>query len=129
MRIYISHSTDRSYDFREFLYAPLKQSELAKEHAFIFPHERDYGDDPRNMKPEIERASFVVAEASYPSTSSGIELAWAHEAGLPIFVLYQHGRDYSRSLLVLTRYIEYYSGADDMITKIQKFIDDNSHLR
>ncbi|MFA6006632.1 MAG: hypothetical protein WC764_02830 [Candidatus Paceibacterota bacterium] len=129
MRIYISHATDKNYDFREFLYEPLQASPLAKEHIFIFPHERDYGSEPHNMKDEIIRSSFVLAEVSYPSTGSGIELGWASEHGKQIFCLYQYGRDYSRSLLVLTKHIDHYSGATELVQKITDFIKDNPQLR
>lgn len=129
MRIYISHSTDRSYDFRKFLYEPLQASSLMKDNTLIFPHERDYGNEPRNMKEEIKRAAFVLAEVSHPSTGSGIELGWANEHDVPIFCMYQYGRDYSRALLVLTKHIEHYSGATEMVEKIERFINDNRQLK
>ena len=129
MRIYISHSTDHSYDFRKFLYEPLQASALAREHTLIFPHERDYGNEPRNMKEEIKRAVFVLAEVSYPSTGMGIELGWANEHDVPILCLYQHGKDYSRALLVVTKHIDHYSGTTEMVEKIEKFIHDNQQLK
>jgi len=124
MRIYVSHSKIDGYDFRENLYEPIKSSALAKEHQFTFPY--DGGDStPHSMKDEIMRSSFVIAEASYPSTSSGIELGWANEHGKTIYCIYQHGREYSRSLLMLTKHIDQYSGAGEMLEKITNFIKSN----
>jgi len=129
MRIYISHSTDHSYDFRKFLYEPLQASALMKEHTLIFPHDRDYGDEPRNMKDEIIRSAFLLAEVSYPSTGMGIELGWASDHSKPIFCLYEYGKDYSRALLVLTKHIDHYAGAGEMVEKVEKFIHDNQQLK
>ena len=124
MRIYLSHPRG-DYDFREFFYEPIQASAIAKQHEFIYPHERDYGSSPRNMKEEIKKASIVIAEVSRPSTGSGIELGWAEAYDTPTLCLYQRGRDYSRSLLVVTRHIEQYSGKDDMVEKIEKFLANN----
>lgn len=66
MKIFVSHSTN--YDFDSELYAPLRQSDLAKEHEIILPHEnqRDV-----NTKDIIKNCDLVVAEVSYPSTGQG----------------------------------------------------------
>ena len=127
MRIYLTHAT-HGYDFSRYLYSPIKASTLAKAHTIIYPHERDYGNEPQNNKSEIHRASLVIAEVSHAAIGTGIELGWAEEARIPVLALYEHGGDYSRSILLITHDIHSYSGGDEMVQKIQAFIASNSNL-
>lgn len=127
MRIYLSHPT-RGYEYRKYLYEPIQASPLVQQHEFIYPHEREYN-PPRNTKEEINRASLVIAEVSFPSTGQGIELGWADEYKTPILCIYQYGREYSRSLLVVTKNINHYSSTGDMIEKIGRFIEEHPSIR
>lgn len=84
MKIFVSHSSD--FDYEKELYDPLRKSKLFGEHEFFLPHadDRDI-----NTKEEIQSSDLFVAEASHPSTGSGIEIGWAHAANIPILVVYK----------------------------------------
>jgi hypothetical protein len=83
MKIYVSHAT--SFDFEVDLYEQLRRSPLAAEHDLIFPHAS--GRKIIHSKPVIEGCDLVLAEVSFPSTGSGIELGWADVAAIPIICL------------------------------------------
>lgn len=127
MRIFFSHSKSESFDYREYLYEPLKASPLAKEHTLVFPHDMSYS-EPHSTKAEILRAGLIIAEVSYPSTSSGIELGWANDYDKKIFCLYLDGRNYEQRISMLTRNIESYSGPAELVKKIERFIKAHSDL-
>ncbi len=113
MKIYISH--DRSSDFTNELYIPLREAKLQVE--FIFPHEES---DPYNSK-ELFRSrgcDFVLAETSIPSTGQGIELGWADVFGIPIICFYKNGTKPSRSLQVISKKIIEYHDSSDLVNKL-----------
>ncbi len=116
MNIYISHS--RSFDFQKELYGPLKNSELAKSHEFIFPH--DERDEPFNTKELLysKGCDLVIAEVSYPSTGQGIELGWADVYEIPIVCVYKEGVQISQSLGVVSKKLLMYTSAENMIEDI-----------
>lgn len=112
--VYVGHSN--SFDFRKELYNPIKESPLAKEYTFFFPHE-----DPTkfiNSKDIIKKCDIFLAEVSCPATGLGIELGWANMEGKKIIAIYQEGQKPSSSLKVVTTQIQSYSGAADLIEKI-----------
>lgn len=118
MKIFVSHTRD--FDFENELYQPIRTSELNNQHAFFLPHE-----DDRNVKTkeEIEHSDLFIAEASFPTTGSGIEIGWADAAGVPILVIYKEGYQISGSLKYLTdKFIEY-SSAEDLINKLTVFLE------
>jgi hypothetical protein len=95
MNIYISHCGG-NYDYENELYKPIKESKLSRAHHFFLPHE------PQNIDTdavtELKHTDMLVAEASYPSTGQGIELAQAKAAGVPILCFYKSGAKTSSSL-------------------------------
>lgn len=83
MTIYLAHSA--SYNFVEELYEPIRQSELSKQHTFIFPHEGEVVDS----KESLAKCDLVIAEVSLSSTGLGIELGWANDLKKNIVCLYK----------------------------------------
>ena len=114
MNIYISHSGN--YDYENELYEPIKESELSASHRFFLPHEPENLDT--DAKTELEHTDILVAEASYPSTGQGIELAQAEAAGVPIVCFYKEGAKPSGSLRFVTSEIIEYKDTEDMFTKL-----------
>lgn len=106
MTIYLSHS--RSFDFTKDLYSTIQNSELAKKHKFIYPHENS--EEPYPVKDLFQKKAcdLVIAEISYPSTGQGIELGWADAFGIPVVCIYKKGFSFSGSLKVVSdRFIQY----------------------
>ena len=120
MNIYISHSS--KYDYIHNLYDPIKKSKLYETHCFYFPHETD---EIINTKHIITNYDFLIAEISLPSISQGIELGWADYANVPILFIYQKGTTVSSSLKLVTNHFIEYENTDDMINKINNFIEHN----
>jgi hypothetical protein len=64
MNIYIAHS--RSYDFRNELYIPIRNSILNEKYNFVLPHENSdkLFDSKRFFELDCD---ILIAEVSYPS--------------------------------------------------------------
>ena len=92
MKIYIAHST--KYNFKEDLYAPIRNSELNSNYDFILPHENS--DGQFNSKDLFETGcDLLIAEVSLPSIGMGIELGWANMKNIPIICFYKKGSQVS----------------------------------
>ncbi len=116
MRIYISHA--RNSDFLEGLYIPILESELSKEHQFIFPH--DESGEGIDFISEVKNIDVLIAEVSTLATGLGIELGIAFSAGVPIVCLYREWTKISSSLNRITKRMIEYSDKADMMEKIGK---------
>lgn len=121
MNIYISHCGG-SYDYENELYKPIKESKLSKIHSFFLPHE------PQNIDTdavtELKHTDVLIAEASFPSTGQGIELAQAKAAGVPIICFYKTGAKTSSSLRFVTNKIVGYTDTTDLFVKLQTELDE-----
>lgn len=119
MNIYISHCG--SYDYENELYKPIKESKLAEVHHFFLPHEPENIDtDAVN---ELKHTDILIAEASFPSTGQGIELAQAKAANVPIVCFYKVGAKPSSSLRFVTDKIIEYTTIADLFLKLQIELD------
>lgn len=114
MKIYVGHAT--SFDFQNQLYLPLKASELAKEHTFIFPHDQSL--TPWLTKNVISTCDIFIAEVSYPFTGLGIELGWANIYDRHILCIYQKGSKPSESLKIATNNFLEYEDSSDLSKKV-----------
>ena len=121
MNIYISHCGG-NYDYENELYQPIKESKLAEVHQFFLPHE------PQNIDTdavtELKHTDVLVAEASFPSTGQGIELAQAKAVGVPIVCFYKAGAKTSSSLRFVTDKIIEYADMPDLFVKLQTELDE-----
>lgn len=115
MNIYISHCG--SYDYETELYKPIKESKLAAIHHFFLPHEPENLDT--DAVEELKHTDVLVAEASFPSTGQGIELAQAKAAGVPIVCFYKSGHKPSSSLRFVTDNIIEYNNIKDLFAKLE----------
>lgn len=116
MKIYVGHSS--SFDYKEQLYNPIKQSELTQKHEFVFPHEDS--DELFDSKTFLrEKCGLFLAEASQPSKGLGIELGWADQFDVPILCVYRSGSNPSGSLKAVTDNIEVYESSEDLISIIR----------
>lgn len=120
MKIYISHK--RKANFIDELYEPLKKSDLAREHDFIFPHDDNRPFDSTDIVTN-KKVDLIVAEVSYPATGQGIELGWAFLKEIPVICVYKKGADIAGSLKSITdKFIEY-NNSDDLIKKLSRTIN------
>ena len=115
MNIYISHSGN--YDYEKELYRPIKRSDLSKTHFFFLPHEPENID--KDAKAVLKNMNILVAEASFPSTGQGIELAQASAANVPIICFFKTGSKPSSSLRFVTDKLIEYSGTHDLLAKLE----------
>ena len=120
MNIFISHS--KKYDYINKLYTPIKNSNLVISNTFFFPHENN---KTINTKEVISNSDLVIAEVSLPGTGQGIELGWADYAQTPILCIYEKGLKISSSLKFITNNFIEYENVEDMINKIDDFINLN----
>lgn len=115
LKVYISHS--RKFNFKHYLYAPIRASViLCEKYEIILPHE--ISDEPFLTKEFLRTCDAVVAEVSYPATGQGIELGWADFLGIPIICIFGKGVRPSGSLITLSEEFYEYDGTLDMSTKI-----------
>lgn len=98
MRIYIGHSKD--FDYQNELYRPLRASKDLTPYEIILPHEST--NHSNNARDFYQNLDLFIAEVSYPATGLGIELAWAHDAGIPIVCISRKDAKISGSLTVVT---------------------------
>jgi hypothetical protein len=119
MKIYFGHS--KGFDYKNELYAPVRNSGLNKEHEIIFPHEQS--DLPKNSKEFLKTCDLMIAEVSFPATGLGIELGWADAFNIPILLLHKKGVHVSSSAKLLTENIIEYDGSEDLVNKIEEFIN------
>lgn len=115
--IYISHSSLVNY--KDFLYNPIKSSNLIPNYKFIFPHERDSEDLFDTKKLFLSgKCKLVLAEVSTPSTGQGIELGWANDLHIPIVCIYRKGSTITSALKTVSNKFIEYDDSEDMIQKI-----------
>ena len=62
MKIYISHNR-KQFNYKKELYEPLKNSQLSKDHIFIFPHDNN----PQSFNAKIYFRTKVVIWSSRKS--------------------------------------------------------------
>ena len=118
MNISISHSTN--FDFEKELYEPIKNSFRLRNHTFFFPEDR-----VQNTRSVIKNCDIMIADVSYPSTGTGIEIGWASTVDKPIYCIYKQGCSYSFSLKFITD--KFYEYTEETLTKvIDQIIDDYS---
>lgn len=115
MKIYISHS--KNSNFLEELYKPLRESDLASKHEFIFPHSDSTFINSKDIF-SSRGCDMVIAEVSTPATGVGIELGWANAFNVPIICVHKTGSKISGSLSVVAKEILEYSDSADLIAKL-----------
>ncbi len=121
MTIYFSHS--RSFDYKKELYEPLRNSDLAKQHRFVFPHEES--DNPFSTKQLLESKAcdLIVAEVSFPATGQGIELGWADILQIPIVCIHKKDAHVAESLKVVSKEFMEYKDTRDMVLSLSKILN------
>lgn len=115
MKILVAHASN--YDYRTELYEPLKQSALAQEHTFVFPHDEENAEIETNSV--IPEAGLLIAEVSHPSTGAGIEIGLAQAAGVPTIFLCRAGTAPSSALKFIKGTLVEYTDATDLVAKVQ----------
>ena len=120
MKIYVGHSS--SFDFKQELYRPLRDSELDEKHEIVLPHEdsNELFDSKEFLRNECD---LFIAEVSRPSTGLGIELGWADEYDVPILCVHKSGSDVSSSLEAVTDDIEEYENSRDLVSIMEKHVE------
>ena len=119
MKIYIGHPS--SIDFKESLYRPLENSELAEKHNLIFPHKDS--DEPFDSKNLLRgECDLMVAEVSEPSTGLGIELGWAEMFEVPTVLAKRNNVNVSSSLSVISDEVLSYEDKEELIEVLRNRI-------
>ena len=118
MKIYVGHL--RKYDYMNELYLPILNSELGKREKFILPH---LTDESFNSQEVIENSDLFIAELTYPSTGLGIEIGRAEMKGKRILCICNENSKLPSSLKYVNVDTLYYKDSEDMIKKIEKYID------
>ena len=118
MKTYVTHST--SFDFKNKLYKPVRESQLNQNNEITLPHENS--NEQFNSKEYMKDCDLILAEVSFPSTGQGIELGWANLYAKRIICFYKQGTKPSGSLKVLTSEIFEYESSEDLISKLNNII-------
>lgn len=118
MKIYIGHSND--FNFKEELYMPIINLKLNEKAEFIFPH---LTDKTFNSKEIIEQSDLFIAEVSRPSLGLGIELGRAEIKNKKILCIYNEKFKAPSSLKYINVDILAYKDTEDMICKIEEYIE------
>lgn len=113
MKLFLAHAS--AFDFETKLYTPIRASALNAEHEFVLPEEAN---DLWNTKDVITSSDAFIADVSLPSTGAGIEIGWAHAAGVPIIAIHEKGSVPSAVIsYVAQSEFEYEDGAD-LVSKL-----------
>ncbi len=118
MKIYVCHSS--SFDFKNELYLPLRNSKLNEENEIILPHEIE--GQFINSKEIIRDSDLILAEVSFCSTGQGIELGWAEMFEKRVIFIYKTVSKFSSSLKVVSDEFIEYEDMDDLIDKLSQMI-------
>ena len=120
MKIYVSHSS--KIDYKKDLYDTLRNSNLARQHVFLFPHERGLDLFPTKELFDNKDCDLVFAEVSFPSHGQGVELGWAFDRGIRI--IFAHKPEASLSVVIpeLSKEIFAYSTSQDLIASLGEFL-------
>lgn len=117
MKIYIGHSS--SINYKEELYRPLKESELASDHDLVFPH--DDSEEQFDSKNFLrDEADLMIAEVSKSSTGLGIELGWANIYEVPVLLICSKDSEVSRSLEVISDDLLRHKGRIEMVEILEE---------
>ena len=117
MKIYVGHSKD--WNYKEELYEPILESELAKKYEIILPH---IDENTFDTKQVIEQSDLFIAEISLPSLGLGIEIGRAEMINKKILCIYKKGYKCPRSLKYVAVDVMEYEEKNDMISKIENYI-------
>ncbi len=120
MKIYVGHSRD--FDYMNELYLPIINSNVNAKAEFIFPH---LSDKTFNSKEIIENADLFIAEISIPSLGLGIEIGRAEMQNKKILCIYKETVQIPSSIKYVNVELLSYSDKNDMIEKIDKYINEN----
>lgn len=113
-KIYVGHN--RSIDFQNILYAPIRGSELNSKFQLILPHEKT--DEPFNSKEGLKNCKYMIAEISDQSIGLGIEIGWANLYGVEVIFIYQSGSKISNSLKAVSETFIEYNSNEELIQKL-----------
>lgn len=116
-KIYVIHST--ALDFQKELYEKL---EKISGFEFIFPHRKE--NENIDSRERINNCDLVLAEVSFPSTGSGIELGRAECYGKPILAIYRKNSKISSALNFVTNNFMEYENLENDFEKLEKVISD-----
>lgn len=117
MKIYVGHSS--SFDYKQDLYKPLKNSELSADHELIFPHENS--EELFNSREFLrEEADVMIAEVSNPSTGLGVELGWADQFDVSIICVCQKDSQPSSALKAVTDDVLVYENSSKLVKVLEK---------
>jgi len=119
MKIYISHSS--SFDYKNELYIPLRESVLNSKYEIVLPHEES--DEQSNSINFLQNScNLMIAEVSYKSTGLGIELGRAELLKIPIICIYKKWTKVAWSVKVIKCNFIEYENLEDLICKLEKAI-------
>ena len=120
MIIYVSHSS--KMDYKKDLYDVLRASNLAKQHEFLFPHERGPELFPTRELFLKKGCDVVFAEVSFPSHGQGIELGWAYDMGIRIIFGSHPEAKLSATLPLLSGEFFTYTNSTELIDQLGKLL-------
>ncbi|MBS3070838.1 hypothetical protein J4407_00875 [Candidatus Pacearchaeota archaeon] len=123
MNIYFTHSRAEGFDFRNRLYLPIRQSYLNSQHNFVFPFEKGNMLFDSRFLMSSGGLDLVLAEVSYESTREGIELGWADNFDIPIYLLSQKGKTPSESIRRVSDSLFFYSSESQLIEGVEESIN------
>ena len=120
MKIYVGHS--KKYDYKNLIYKPLLNSKLAENSDFILPHASE---ETFNSKEIIEQSDLFIAEISEPSLGLGIEIGRAEIKGKKILCICNDENKVPTSLKYVNVDVIIYHNTEDMVNKIEEYINNN----
>lgn len=118
MKVYMGHSNN--FNFKEELYNPIINSKLYKKNNFIFPHLTNQTFDSKEV---IEQSDLFIAEVSRPSLGLGIEIGRAEMKNKKILCIYNEKFKKPSSLKYVNVDILEYKNTEDMICKIEEYLE------
>lgn len=119
-RVRIGHST--SYDYQTQLYDVVRAlKNLPPDVTISLPHE-DGGEGDSTRTFFTEGCDLFIAEVSAPSTGLGMEVAYAHAAGVPVVYLHHADCQPSSSLKIVSSTFLAYASRTELARHLESLV-------
>ena len=113
--VFVAHS--KTFNYRDELYNPLKNSLLSKRMNFIFPYDEN-ANYSENILPEYK---YMIVEVSAPSIRLGMEIERARSNGIEIICIFKRGYNPELCLKEISKTLIQYDDTDDMLNKLDEY--------
>jgi hypothetical protein len=116
--LYVSHAS-KSFDYKNGLYVPLRNSTLNSKVNLILPHEISNAPFDSKSLMKLAKDLAVLAELSSPSVGRDMELGMAYIADIPVIGIFKSGSILSDTQMLPCINLIEYESIESIIKEIE----------